>query len=154
MDHLRNIIKEFKNLEKQIIENIYTEMNQLVFAHDAEYSDSEDLPKRFISEKILEERAFEIARNCKYDGYQRALVSMVYKFLDKKTGSGISVNEQLAEELHKPIVYARFKDKIWVAVLAEMRSLSSKNKYVKYLFCVIDAFTKYAWVKPLKDEKM
>ena len=154
MDHLRNIIKEFKNLEKQIIENIYTEMNQLVFAHDAEYSDSEDLPKRFISEKILEERAFEIARNCKYDGYQRALVSMVYKFLDKKTGSGISVNEQLAEELHKPIVYARFKDKIWVAVLAEMRSLSSKNKYVTYLFCVIDAFTKYAWVKPLKDEKM
>ena len=48
---------------------------------------------------------------------------MVYKFFDKKTGSGISVNEQLAEELHKPIakkfkrrkVYARFKDNIWTA---------------------------------------
>ena len=80
---------------------------------------------------------------------------------DKKTGSGISVNEQLAEELHKPVikkfkrrkVYARFKDKIWAADLAEIGSLSSKNKNVKYLLCVIDVFNKYAWVKPVKDKK-
>ena len=51
-----------------------------------------------ISDKILKDRAYEIARNCIYDGYQRALASMVYKFFDKKTGSGISVNEQPAEE--------------------------------------------------------
>ena len=65
---------------------------------------------------------------------------MVYDFLDKKTGSEISVNEELAEELHKPViknfkkrkVYARFKDNIWAADLAEMESLSSKNKNVKY----------------------
>ena len=37
--------------------------------------------------------------------------------------------------------------------LAEMESLSSKNKNVKYLLCVIGVFTKYAWVKPLKDKK-
>ena len=43
-----------------------------------------------------------MARNCKYDGYQRALASMVFKCFDKKTGSGLSVNEQLAEELHQP----------------------------------------------------
>ena len=49
-------------------------------------------------------RAYEIARNRKYDGYQRALASMVYKFLDKKTGSEVSVNEQLAQELHKPVI--------------------------------------------------
>ena len=80
-----------------------------------------------------------------------------YQFLDKKTGSGVSLNEQLAEELHKPVnkkfkrrkVYARFKDNIWAADLAEMGSLSSKNKNVKYLACVVDFFTKYAWVKPL-----
>ena len=73
----------------------------------------------------------------------------------------VSVNE-LAEELHKPVikkfkrrkVYARFKDNIWAADLAEMESLSSKNKNVKYLLCVIDVFTKYAWVKPLKDKKV
>ena len=61
---------------------------------------------------------------------------MVYKCFEKKTGSGISVNEQLAEELHKPVikklnrrkVYVRFKDNIWVADLTEMKSLSSENK--------------------------
>ena len=53
---------------------------------------------------------------------------MVYKFLDKKTVSGISVNEELAEELDKPVikklkrrnVYVRFEDNIWAADLAEM----------------------------------
>ena len=73
----------------------------------------------------------------------------------------MSVSEQLAEELHKPVikkfkrrkVYARFKDNIWTADLVEMESLSSKNKNVRYLLCVIDVFTKYAWVKPLKDKK-
>ena len=78
-----------------------------------------------------------------------------------KTGSGRSVNEQLAEELHKPVikifkrrkVHARFKDNIWEADLAEMESLSSKNKNVKYLLRAIDVFTKYAWVKPLKYKK-
>ena len=91
---------------------------------------------------------------------------MVYKIFDKKTGSGaiatskagVSVNEQLAKELYKPVtkklnirkVYARFKDNISTADLAEMESLSSKNKNARYLLCVIDAFTKYAWVKVKK----
>ena len=48
--------------------------------------------------------ADEIARNCKYDRYQRALASMIYKCFDKKTGSGVNVNEQLAGELHKPLI--------------------------------------------------
>ena len=72
----------------------------------------------------MKDRAFEIARNRNYDGYQRTLASIVYKFFDKKRkkrGSRISVNEQLAEEIHKPVnkkykrrkVYARFKDNIW-----------------------------------------
>ena len=60
------------------------------------------------------------ARNCNYDGYQRALASMIYRFFDKNTGSRISVNEQLDEELYTPviknqkrrIVCARFKDNI------------------------------------------
>ena len=86
---------------------------------------------------------------------------MVYKIFDRKTGSGVSVSEQLAEELHKPVikrfkrtkVYARFKDNTWPADLAEMGSLPSKNKNVKYLFCVKNVFTKYAWVKSSKDKK-
>ena len=50
-------------------------------------------------------------------------------------------------------VYARFKDNIWAADLTEMGSLFSKNKNVKYSLCVIDVFTKYAWIKPLKYKK-
>ena len=64
---------------------------------------------------------------------------MVHKVFDKKTGSGMSLNEQLAEELHKVvgknitrrIVYARFEDNIWAAYLAKMGSLSCKNKHFK-----------------------
>ena len=67
----------------------------------------------------------------------------------------------LANELHKPVikkfnkrkVYSQFKDNIWGADLADMQSLSKKNKGIKYLLCVIDLFSKYAFVVPLKDKK-
>ena len=70
------------------------------------------------------------------------------------------VNEQLAEQLHKPVikklkkgkVYAKFKCNIWAADLPETEWLSSKNENVKYLLCAIDVFSKYAWVKTLKDK--
>ena len=86
---------------------------------------------------------------------------MVYKFFDKKTEWGIIVNEPLVEELYKPVikkikrrkVYARYEDNIYAPDLAEMEPLSSRNKIVKYLLCVIDFVTKYACVKPLKDKK-
>ena len=74
------------------------ELDKACFAHDAAYSHSKDLAKRTMSYKILKYRAYEIARNREYDGYQRTLASMVYKFFDMRTGSGVSVNEQLAEE--------------------------------------------------------
>ena len=97
---------------------------------------------------MIRDRAYEIPRNSNCDGYGRALASMVSKFFDKKTDSAISPNEQLAEELHKPVikklkrrkVYVRFKDNIWAAYLAEMESFSSKNKNAKYLLCVIVVF--------------
>ena len=95
---------------------------------------------------------------------------MVYKFFDKKSkGSGakhvntklIPQNQQLADELHKPIirkfkkrkVYSAFKDNIWAADLADMQLLSRYNKGIGFLLCVIDIFSKYAWVVPLKDKK-
>ena len=67
-----------------------------------------------------------MTRNCKYDGYQRVSASMVYKFFDKKTRSRVSVNEELAKELHKLVIkklkrrkiHVRFKDNIWAADLA------------------------------------
>ena len=70
------------------LEHLYrNEVDKTCFAHDAAYSDSKDLAERTISDKILKDRPYEIAGNRGYDGYQRALVSMVYKFFDKKTRS-------------------------------------------------------------------
>ena len=66
---------------------------------DVAYSDSKDLAKRTISYKNLKERSYEIAISHKYDGYQRGLTSMVYKFFDKKTESGANVNGLLAQKL-------------------------------------------------------
>ena len=77
------------------------ELDKTCFAHDAVYFDSKDLAKRTISDKGLKYRACEVSRICKFGGYQRALASMIYKFFDKKTGSGMSINELLAEELYK-----------------------------------------------------
>ena len=90
---------------------------------------------------------------------------MVYNFFDKKTAvNGIKSmpqNEKLAEELYKPIitkfekikVYSAFKDNIWGANLADMQLISKFNKGFRFLLCVIDIFSKYAWVVPLKDNK-
>ena len=92
---------------------------------------------------------------------------MVYKFFDKKTkGSGVTTlankcaikstpqNEQLADELHKSIirkfkkrkVYSAFKDNIWAADLADIQLISKFNKGFRFLLCVIDICSKYAWV--------
>ena len=92
----REKIQKFR--ETGNLKHLYrNELNKAYFAHDAAYCDSKDLAKRTISDKILKDRAYEIARKCGYDWYQRALASMVYTFFDKKTVAGISVNEQLVK---------------------------------------------------------
>ena len=90
---------------------------------------------------------------------------MVYTFFDKKSaGSGVNMhanNEKLAEELDKPIikfflkrtVCSRFKDNIWGADLADIQLIGKFNKGFRFFLCVIDVFSKYAWVIPLKDKK-
>ena len=141
------------------------ELDKACFTHDAAYSDSKDLTKRTVADKILKNKAFDIAKDPKYDGYQRGLASMVYNLFDKKSeGGGVKLipqNEQRTNELHKPIirkfekrrVYSTFKDNIWGVDLAGMQLLSKYNKGIRFLLCVIDIFSKYVWVVPLKDKK-
>ena len=129
------------------------------------YGDVKDLAKRIAADKVLRDKAFKIASDQKYDGYQRGLASMVCKFFDKKSqGKRLANNKenvQLANEIHKPIikkfnkrkVYSSFKDNIWGADLADMWLLSKFNKGFRFLLCVIDIFSKHAWVIPLKDKK-
>ena len=95
---------------------------------------------------------------------------MSYSCFDKKSkGSGAKhvntkltpQNQQLTEELHHPIikkfkkrkVHAAFKDNIWVVDLADMQLLSRYNKGIRFVLCVIDIFSKYPWVVPLKNKK-
>ena len=161
----RNKERTEKFMQTENTDFIYrNELDKACFQHDMAYGKSKDLVKRTQSDKVLKDKAFKIASDPKYDGYQRRLASMVYKFFDKKSkGSGIinEPNYQLANELHKPIirkfkkrkVYSSFRDNIWGVDLADMQSLSKYNKGIKYLLCAIDLFSKYAWVIPIKDKK-
>ena len=129
------------------------------------YGYLKDLAKRTAVDSVLRDKAFNIAKDLKYDGYQRGLASMVCKFFDKNTADSgnkpMPQNEQLAAELHEPIirkfkkgkVYSAFKDNIWGADLADMQLISKLNKGFIFLLCVIYIFSKYAWVFPLKDKK-
>ena len=93
------------------------ELEKTCFQHDMAYGDFEDLKRRTASDKVLRDKAFNIAKNLKYDGYQRGIASMFYKSFDKRSASLTSksassgdVNtevkhtKQLAEELYKPII--------------------------------------------------
>ena len=168
-------IKKFKKTgdTRYIYKN---ELDKACFQHDSAYADHKDLINRTKSDKVLRDKAYDITSNPEYDGYQRGLASMVYKFLDKKstaepsalarTGSGFKKLKNTtkpsfsisADELHKPIirkfnkrkVYSQFKDNIWGVDLADMESLSRKNKGIKYLLCVIDLFNKYAFCYSVK----
>ena len=157
-------IKEFKRTgdTRYIYRN---ELDKACFQHDSAYADHKDLINRTKSDKVLRDKAYNIASNPEHDGYQRGLASMVYKFFDKKSaaepsslkrmGNGINTTKSsslernssiLADELHKPVikkfekrkVYSQFKDNIWEVDVADMQSLSRKNKGIKCLLCTID----------------
>ena len=101
-------------------------MDKTCFQHDMAYGNFKDLNRRTFADKILHDKAFNIAKDSKYDGYQNGLASMVYKFFDKEasgsciTNGNIS-NKELAEDLHKPIIFNKrkvhspFIDNIWGA---------------------------------------
>ena len=101
------------------------DLDKACFQHDMTYSKYKDLTKRTQADKLLRDKAFQIASNPKYDRYQRGLASMVFKFYDKKSASSsfksMQNQLQLANKLHKPIirkikrrrVYSSFKDNIW-----------------------------------------
>ena len=101
------------------------ELDKACFQHDSAYADHKDLINKTKSDKVLRDKAYNIASNPKYDDYQRGLASMVYKFFDKKSmGSGIMKNTTkssslersssiLADELHKPVINKFNKRKVY-----------------------------------------
>ena len=129
------------------------ELDKACYQHDMAYGRPRHLAKRTQKDKILRDKAFKVASNREYDGYQRGLASMVYNFFDKKsTGSGAAVllanksatkpNYQLPNELHRQIL-RKFKktkfyspDNIFCVDLADMQSLSRCNKGISSFYCV------------------
>ena len=119
------------------------ELDKACFKHDAAYAKYKDIENRLIADDKLKNNAYDIASNPEYDGYQRGLASMVYKFFNLKVASpnknisdkGTKSNKILAEELHKTVirkfnkrkVYSQFKDNIWGVDLADMQLLSKKK---------------------------
>ena len=155
-------IQKFKETgdPRYIIKN---ELDKDCFQHDMTYGDFKDLARRTDSDKVLRGKPFNIAKNPRFDGYQRGLASMIYTFFDTTSaslvdksakGSGFNsaikqsqrlldlATQQLAEKLTKPIirkfkkrkVYSSFKDNIWAA------DTHLPGKFIKgmdFLLCVI-----------------
>ena len=94
------------------------EFDKLCFQHDMAYGDFKDLTRRTNFDKILRDKAFKFAKNPKYYAYQRNLASMVYTFFDRKTSACAVTyenitNQELAEELQKPIIRKFEKRKVY-----------------------------------------
>ena len=114
------------------------------------YGDFQDLTTRTASDKILHKKIFNIAKKLKW-WYQHGLASLVYKLFDKETSggtakNGINSNKQLAEELQKPVIRTFEKRKVNSPFLADMQLIANLIKDFYFLSCVIDVYSKYAWV--------
>ena len=112
-------IKKFKQTgdTRYIYRN---DLDKACFQHDSAYADNKHLIHRTKADKILKDKAYHVASNPEYDGYQRGLASMVYKFFDKKSmGSGTAKSTAepssliLADELHKPVIKKFNKRKVY-----------------------------------------
>jgi transposase InsO family protein len=158
--------KHYERIKKYIItrniDNVYkNKLDKACFAHDSAYSKYKDVPNRQIADKQLMDQALNIANDQNIDGYQRSLAGMVYNFFNKKIQMGQGWNDELAEELHKPVrrkfprrsVIVYSVDDIWGADLVDMREWEKYNKGYVYMLTVIDVMSKYAWAIPLKDKK-
>ena len=108
-------VQKFKETEdsRYIFRN---ELDKACFQHDMAFGDFKDLTKRTAADKVLRDKAFNIVKDLKYDGYQRGgLASMVYKFLVLSKKMKMQQNEKLAEELHEPIIRKSKKRKVYSA---------------------------------------
>ena len=95
--------KEHKNLKKQEIHDIFNKKSQIKLVFNMTWlmeilNIQIEVKAILASDKILCDKAFNIAKNPKYDGYQREIASMAYKFFDKKTSASGIKNEKMSHE--------------------------------------------------------
>ena len=144
-----------------------SELDKACFQHDMAYGDFKDLNRRTAAYKVLRDiKHLILLKTQNMMDINVDLLQWSINFLIKNTsGSGIKnkniSNKELAEELHKQVikkfnkrkVHSSFLDNIWSTDLADTQLISKFNKGFRFLLCVIDIYSKYAWVIPLKDKK-
>ena len=145
------------------------DLDKACFQRDMACGKYKDLADRTESDKVLKDKAL-ILKLLKLLVIQKMMdikndwLQWFTSFFDKKSKcSDIKsmLNRQLTDELYKPIIrkfkrrraYSSFKEDIWGADLADMQLISKHNKGIRFLLCVVDLFSKYAWVVPLKFKK-
>ena len=120
-----SVCGSFTKNKGRIEKFMQTGNSNFIYKNGMAYGKSKDLVKRTQSDKVLKAKAFKIASDPKYVGYQRGLASILYKFFDEKpaslnksSGSGIAnePNYQLANELHQKII-RRFKEEKFIHLL-------------------------------------
>ena len=127
------------------------------------YRDLKDLTRKTASDKLLRDKAFNIANIRNMMDIKEVLLQWIVNSLIKnlRVEQLQTKIKELAEELHKPIirkfkkrkVQSPFIDHVWGVDLADMQLTSKFDKGICFLLCAIDIFSKYAWVIPLKDKK-
>ena len=129
------------------------------------YRDSKKLNRRTVADKVLRDKAFDIAKNTKYDGYQSSHASMVCKPFDKKKllvkqlktklflikSCQKNYTNQLLENFIK--VHSPFIGNIWCGDLIDMQLISKFDKGFRFVLCIIGVYIKYTWAIYLKDKK-
>ena len=149
------------------------ELDRAWFQHDIVYGGFKDLPRRTASDKLLLDKAFDIAKNPENEDLQRVLASMIFKHFDKKSSGGavrrpqsgtlatldkfvikcqIKPKQQLPKDLHKPIITNIIKlksififKKQYLGCWSSNRQLINKyNDEFRLLLCVVDIFNKCA----------
>ena len=71
------------------------ELDKVCFQHDMAYGDFKDLARKTDPDKVLRDKAFDVVKNLKYDGYQRGLASMIYKSFDKSPQAEVLICMQI-----------------------------------------------------------
>ena len=130
------------------------------------YGDFKDLTRRTASDNTLHDKAFNIAKNPKQDGYQRVLLQCFIRFLIERQQVVLlkmticQTKNQLRNytnpllENFKKEKYASLSQTIWGADLVNMQVISKFNTGICFSLYLTDIFSKYAWVILLKDKKV
>ena len=134
------------------------ELDKACFQHDMAYGNFKDLNRRTFADEILHDKTFNIAKDPRYDGYEKGLASVVYKFFDKEaSGSCIKndniSNKELLKELHKRKIFNKRKVRSpFIDNICRYVVISKFNKRLDF-YCVIDIYSNYELAIPLKDKR-